>query len=171
MKKLVIIRHGQSQWNLENRFTGWADVSLTERGIAEAKKAGVSLKEAGFRFDVAYTSYLKRAIKTLWLLLEEMDQMSIPILNSWRLNEKHYGTLTGLNKSETAAKYGDEQVKRWRRGFDIAPPEVSKDDPHHPKNDNKYKDVDPRLLPATESLKDTINRIMPYWNHEITDSL
>src|SRR5215216_3773755 len=153
MKKLVIIRHGQSEWNLANRFTGWADVSLTEQGIEEAKKAGATLKKAGFRFGVAHTSYLKRAIKTLWLLLEEMDQMSITIHNTWRLNEKHYGTLTGLNKAETAEKYGEEQVKLWRRGFDIAPPALDINDPLHPANDPKYKGIDPSFLPGTESLK------------------
>ena len=171
MKKLVIIRHGQSEWNLENRFTGWADVNLTPRGLEEAKKAGETLKNAGYRFGLAYTSYLKRAIKTLWLLLEEMDQMSIPVHNSWRLNEKHYGTLTGLNKAETAEKYGEEQVKLWRRGFAIAPPALDTHDPLHPCNDAKYTRIDPSLLPGTESLKDTIDRIMPYWNEVILPSL
>ena len=170
MKKLVIIRHGQSEWNLENRFTGWADVNLTPQGLEEAKKAGETLKNAGFQFGLAYTSYLKRAIKTLWLLLEEMDQMSIPIYNSWRLNEKHYGTLTGLNKAETAEKYGEDQVKLWRRGFAVAPPALATTDPLHPCNDPKYKQVDPALLPGTESLKDTIERIMPYWNEVILPS-
>lgn len=167
MKKLVIIRHGQSQWNLENRFTGWADVPLTERGIEEAKKAGRTLKEKGFHFDIAYTSYLKRAIKTLWLVLEEMDQMYVPIINSWRLNEKHYGSLTGLNKPETAAKYGEEQVKLWRRGFAIAAPGLEINDPQHPANDIKYAGIDKSLLPATESLKDTIDRFMPFWDEYI----
>lgn len=170
MKKLVIIRHGQSEWNLENRFTGWADVNLTPRGLEEAKKAGETLKNAGYRFGLAYTSYLKRAIKTLWLLLEEMDQMSIPVYNSWRLNEKHYGTLTGLNKSETAEKYGEDQVKLWRRGFAIAPPALDEKDPLHPCNDLKYVNIDPSVLPGTESLKDTIDRIMPYWNEVILPS-
>jgi 2,3-bisphosphoglycerate-dependent phosphoglycerate mutase len=170
MKKLVIIRHGQSEWNLENRFTGWADVGLTALGVAEAKKAGDTLKKEGFRFGLAYTSYLKRAIKTLWLLLEEMDQMSITIHNSWRLNEKHYGTLTGLNKAETAEKYGEDQVKLWRRGFAIAPPALSTTDERHPCNDPKYADVDHRFLPGTESLKDTIDRILPYWNDTIVPS-
>lgn len=163
MKKLVIIRHGQSQWNLENRFTGWADVPLTERGIAEAKKAGQTLKEKGFHFDLAYTSYLKRAIKTLWLALEEMDQMYIPVLNVWKLNEKHYGTLTGLDKAETAAKYGEDQVKLWRRGFDIAPPALDVNDPNHPANDIKYKDINKIELPGTESLKDTVSRVIQVW--------
>jgi len=171
MKKLVIIRHGQSEWNLSNRFTGWADVNLTEQGIAEAKKAGATMKAAGFKFGEAHTSYLKRAIKTLWLALEEMDQMYIPVNNSWRLNEKHYGTLTGLNKAETAEKYGEEQVKLWRRGFAIAPPAIDKNDPLHPVNDAKYKGIDANLLPGTESLKDTIERIMPYWNNNIVPSL
>lgn len=167
MKKLVIIRHGQSQWNLENRFTGWADVPLTDRGIEEAKKAGRNLKEKGFQFDIAYTSYLKRAIKTLWLLLEEMDQMYIPVTNAWRLNEKHYGTLTGLNKAETAEKYGEEQVKLWRRGFAIAPPALDQTDPAHPCNEIKYAGIDKDLLPGTESLKDTIHRFMPFWTEHI----
>ncbi len=170
MKKLVIIRHGQSDWNLENRFTGWADVPLTERGVIEAGKAGRTLKENGFQFGLAYTSYLKRAIKTLWLLLEEMDQMYIPVYNSWRLNEKHYGTLTGLNKAETAEKYGEEQVKLWRRGFAIAPPALATTDPLHPCNDSKYAGINKNLLPGTESLKDTIDRIMPYWNDTIVPS-
>jgi 2,3-bisphosphoglycerate-dependent phosphoglycerate mutase len=138
--------------------------------LEEAKKAGETLKNAGYRFGLAYTSYLKRAIKTLWLLLEEMDQMSIPVYNSWRLNEKHYGTLTGLNKSETAEKYGEAQVKLWRRGFAIAPPALDPKDPLHPCNDVKYANVDPALLPGTESLKDTIDRIMPYWNEVILPS-
>lgn len=170
MKKLVIIRHGQSLWNLENRFTGWADVNLTAKGQQEAIKAGETLKNYGFQFGVAYTSYLKRAIKTLWLLLEEMDQMSITIHNSWRLNEKHYGTLTGLNKAETAEKYGEDQVKLWRRGFAIAPPALDKNDPLHPCNDKKYRGISPNDLPGTESLKDTIDRIMPYWNDTILPS-
>lgn len=170
MKKLVIIRHGQSQWNLENRFTGWADVNLTAKGQQEAIKAGETLKNYGFQFGVAYTSYLKRAIKTLWLLLEEMDQMSITIHNSWRLNEKHYGTLTGLNKAETAEKYGEDQVKLWRRGFAIAPPALDTNDPLHPCNDKKYRGISPNDLPGTESLKDTIDRIMPYWNDTILPS-
>ncbi len=170
MKKLVIIRHGQSEWNLENRFTGWADVNLTHKGLEEASKAGETLKKEGFQFGIAYTSYLKRAIKTLWLLLEEMDQMSIPVHNTWRLNEKHYGTLTGLNKAETAEKYGDEQVKLWRRGFAISPPALELTDPRHPANDPKYKEIDPAFLPGTESLKDTINRIMPFWQDVIVPS-
>jgi 2,3-bisphosphoglycerate-dependent phosphoglycerate mutase len=170
MKKLVIIRHGQSEWNLENRFTGWADVNLTPKGLEEAKKAGETLRKAGFRFGMAYTSYLKRAIKTLWLLLEEMDQMSIPIHNSWRLNEKHYGTLTGLNKAETAEKFGEAQVKLWRRGFAIAPPALETTDPQHPCNDRKYDLVNRTDLPGTESLKNTIDRIMPYWNNTILPS-
>jgi 2,3-bisphosphoglycerate-dependent phosphoglycerate mutase len=170
MKKLVIIRHGQSEWNLSNRFTGWADVNLTPQGVEEAKKAGETLKKAGFRFGLAYTSYLKRAIKTLWLLLEEMDQMSVTVHNSWRLNEKHYGTLTGLNKAETAEKYGEEQVKLWRRGFAIAPPPLETSDPLHPRNDPKYANIEPKFLPGTESLKDTIDRILPYWNQTIVPS-
>lgn len=167
MKKLVIIRHGQSLWNQENRFTGWADVPLTEKGLEEAKKAGKTLKENGFVFTKAYTSYLRRAIKTLWTVLEEMDLMYIPIETNWRLNEKHYGSLQGLNKAETAAKYGEDQVKLWRRAFDIASPALSDDDERNPKNDSKYKSVDAHLLPNTESLKDTIDRLVPYWQNVI----
>lgn len=171
MKYLVLLRHGQSQWNKENRFTGWADVPLSQAGIEEAIKAGKSLKEKGFRFEIAHVSYLKRAIKTLWLVLEEMDQMYIPIQSTWRLNEKHYGALQGLNKAETAAKYGEEQVKLWRRGFNIAPPPLDKTDERHPKFDPKYRHVDKHLIPLTESLEDTINRIIPYWNEQIKPSL
>lgn len=171
MKHLVLLRHGQSQWNLENRFTGWADVPLTEKGEAEARYAGVLLKEKGYDFGIAHTSYLRRAIKTLWLTLEEMNQMFIPVQPTWRLNEKHYGTLQGLNKAETSAKYGDEQVKQWRRGFGIAPPSLDSSDERHPIHDAKYRKIDPSLLPSTESLSETIQRIMPYWEAEIYPSL
>jgi 2,3-bisphosphoglycerate-dependent phosphoglycerate mutase len=171
MKKLVIIRHGQSQWNKENRFTGWTDVPLSEVGITEAIDAGKILKEKGFHFGVAHVSFLKRAIKTLWLVLEEMDQMYIPVQSTWRLNEKHYGALQGLNKSETAEKYGEDQVKLWRRGFSIAPPTLELNDERNPKNDIKYSSVDPHLLPLTESLEDTIQRILPYWDEHIVPSL
>lgn len=171
MKKLVLLRHGQSQWNKENRFTGWADVPLSPLGIDEAKNAGKTLKNNHFQFDVAFTSYLKRAIKTLWLTLEEMDQMHIPVNKTWRLNEKHYGALQGLNKAETAAKYGDEQVLLWRRGFSIAPPALDATDERSPKNDPRYKHIESELLPDTESLKDTIDRIMPYWHEQIAPTL
>lgn len=171
MKKLVLIRHGQSQWNKENRFTGWADVPLSPVGIEEARKAGQTLKENNFRFGVAHTSFLKRAIKTCWLALEEADQMYIPVHTTWRLNEKHYGTLQGLNKAETAAKYGDEQVLHWRRGFAIAPPPLQPSDEQYPLHDPKYTALDPKDIPLTESLKDTIERIMPYWHESIIPSL
>lgn len=162
-EKIVLLRHGESAWNKENRFTGWTDVDLTEKGIAEACKAGELLKENGFNFDKAYTSYLKRAVKTLNCVLDRMDQDWIPVEKSWRLNEKHYGDLQGLNKSETAAKYGDEQVLIWRRSYDIAPNALSEDDPRNPRFENRYQEVPDAELPRTESLKDTIERIMPYW--------
>ncbi|MCZ2444400.1 MAG: 2,3-diphosphoglycerate-dependent phosphoglycerate mutase [Flavobacteriales bacterium] len=171
MKYLVLLRHGQSQWNLENRFTGWADVPLTEKGESEARYAGRLLKERGFCFGAAHTSYLRRAIKTLWLALEEMELMFIPVQPTWRLNEKHYGTLQGLNKAETAAKYGDEQVKLWRRGFGVAPPALDPSDARHPSHDAKYNDLDAALIPSTESLSDTIQRIMPYWDANILPSM
>ena len=171
MIKLVLLRHGQSQWNLENRFTGWTDVPLSPMGIEEAKSAGTMLKEAGFVFDVTYTSLLKRAIKTLWLTLEELDQMHIPIIKSWRLNERHYGALQGLNKSETAKKYGDDQVHIWRRSYDIAPPALEPEDARNPRKDARYADLENDEIPLTESLKDTINRVVPYWNHQIKPAL
>ncbi len=171
MLKLVLLRHGESQWNKENRFTGWTDVDLSEKGIEEASKAGKTLKENGFVFRVAYTSYLRRAIKTLWLTLEEMDQMWIPVLKTWRLNEKHYGNLQGLNKSETAQKYGEEQVLVWRRSFDVPPAPLSDDDPRNPKYDPRYAALTEKELPLTESLKETIERIVPYWVDEIAPTL
>ncbi|MCG9910743.1 MAG: 2,3-diphosphoglycerate-dependent phosphoglycerate mutase [Flavobacteriales bacterium] len=171
MKRLVLIRHGQSEWNKDNRFTGWTDVALSPRGIDEAIAGGKAMREAGFKFEAAYTSYLKRAIKTLWLALEEMDLMYIPVSNSWRLNEKHYGMLTGLNKSETAAKYGDEQVLLWRRGFAIAPPPIDENNEFSPINDPKYKAIPRHEIPLTESLKDCINRLLPYWENEIKPTL
>ena len=166
MKKLVLLRHGESIWNKENRFTGWTDVDLSEKGVAEAKNAGEVLKQEGFVFDLAYTSVLKRAIRTLWLTLDEMDLMWIPVCNSWRLNERHYGVLQGLNKSETAAKYGDEQVLIWRRSYDIAPLALDKNDPRYPGKDARYKDLNSKELPLTECLKDTVARFLPYW-HEV----
>lgn len=171
MKRIVLLRHGESQWNKENRFTGWTDVDLSEQGIKEAIKAGNLLKENGFVFDRAYTSYLKRAIKTLDYVLDQMDLDWIPVEKSWRLNEKHYGALQGLNKSETAAKYGDEQVMIWRRSYDIPAPALSPEDPRNPRFDLRYKQVLPAVLPSTESLKDTVERILPYWKKEIFPAL
>lgn len=169
--KLVLIRHGESAWNLENRFTGWKDVDLSPKGIEEAKAAGKILKEMNLVFDVAYTSYLKRAIKTLNIVLEEMDELYIPVYKSWRLNERHYGALQGLNKAETAKKYGDEQVHIWRRSFDIAPPSIDKDSEYYPKSDRRYADLPDSEIPLGESLKDTITRVLPYWHSDISKSL
>ncbi|MDH6316686.1 2,3-bisphosphoglycerate-dependent phosphoglycerate mutase [Parabacteroides sp. PF5-5] len=171
MKSIVLLRHGESTWNKENRFTGWTDVDLTEKGVAEAIKAGRQLKEKGYVFDVAYTSYLKRAVKTLNNVLDQMDQDWIPVEKNWRLNEKHYGNLQGLNKSETAAKYGDEQVLIWRRSYDIAPLPLDEHDPRNPKHDIRYKQVADKDLPRTESLKDTVERILPYWKETIFPTL
>ena len=167
--KLVLCRHGQSDWNLKNLFTGWTDVDLTEQGIEEAIKAGRLFTELGYEFDVAYTSVLKRAIRTLWIILDEMDLMWIPVVRDWRLNERHYGALQGLNKAETAAKYGDEQVHIWRRSYDIAPPELELDDERHPAHDRRYAAVD--KLPATESLATTLERVAPCWNEMIAPDL
>lgn len=171
MKKIVLLRHGESAWNKENRFTGWTDVDLTEKGIEEACKAGDLLKKEGYVFDKAYTSYLKRAVKTLNNVLDRMDQDWIPVEKSWRLNEKHYGDLQGLNKSETAEKYGDEQVLVWRRSYDVAPNPLKEDDPRNPRFDIRYKEVPEEKLPRTESLKDTVERILPYWKDVIFPSL
>ncbi|QCZ94898.1 2,3-diphosphoglycerate-dependent phosphoglycerate mutase [Salinimonas iocasae] len=171
MYKLVLIRHGESQWNLENRFTGWHDVNLTDTGIAQATNAGKLLKDAGFEFDLAYTSVLLRAIKTLNLALEEMGQHYLPVERHWRLNERHYGALTGLNKAETAEKHGDEQVKMWRRSFDVPPPSVDTDSEHFPGHDRRYSNVDPKILPRAESLKLTIERVLPYWHDVIRPSI
>lgn len=171
MKKLVLLRHGESTWNKENRFTGWTDVDLSERGINEAKEAGKVLKEKGFNFDIAYTSFLKRAIKTLNIALEEMDQMWIPVKKSWRLNEKHYGNLQGLNKAETAEKYGDEQVLIWRRSYDVPPAPLAETDDRNPRRDPRYRNEDPKLIPLTESLKETVGRMIPYWESDISESL
>ena len=168
MTKLVLLRHGESTWNKENRFTGWIDVDLSEEGIAEAKKAGQTLKEQGYTFDVAFTSVLKRAIRTLWLVLDEMDLMWIPVYLSWRLNEKHYGALQGLNKAEMAAKFGEEQVLMWRRSYDVRPPSLEKTDEGYPGNDPRYKDLDEKDIPATECLKDTVTRFLPYWHEVLT---
>ncbi|MFA5200454.1 MAG: 2,3-diphosphoglycerate-dependent phosphoglycerate mutase [Candidatus Omnitrophota bacterium] len=163
MKKIVLLRHGESTWNKENRFTGWTDVDLSEKGMQEAKKAGELLKKEGFVFDLAYTSVLKRAIRTLWIALDEMDLMWIPVYNSWRLNERHYGALQGLNKAETAAKYGEEQVLIWRRSYDVPPMALEKKDPRYPGNDPRYKGLKAQELPLTECLKDTVARFVPYW--------
>ncbi|MCM8819543.1 MAG: 2,3-bisphosphoglycerate-dependent phosphoglycerate mutase, partial [Candidatus Omnitrophica bacterium] len=165
MIKLALVRHGESIWNLENRFTGWTDIDLSEKGINEAKQAGRWLKEKGFVFDVAYTSVLKRAIRTLWIILDELDLMWIPIYNSWRLNERHYGALQGLNKLEMVEKFGEKQVLLWRRSYDIRPPALTKDDPRYSGNDPKYKDLKEDEIPLTECLKDTVERFLPYWHH------
>ena len=171
MIKLVLIRHGQSIWNLENKFTGWTDVELSEQGIQEAKEAGKVLKEKGFEFDIAYTSVLKRANDTLDYILEELGEKDIPIKKNWRLNERHYGALQGLNKDETRQKYGAEQVLLWRRSSDVKPPELSEEDERYPGNDPKYKDLTRDELPKTENLIDTINRVMIYWNSDIKKDL
>ena len=171
MIKLVLVRHGQSMWNLENKFTGWTDVELSEQGIKEAKEAGKVLKEKGFEFDVAYTSVLKRANDTLKYILDELGENNIPIKKSWRLNERHYGALQGLNKEETRQKYGEEQVLLWRRSTDVKPPELSEDDERYPGNDSKYKELSKEELPKTENLIDTINRVMVYWNSDIKKDL
>lgn len=167
MKKIVLLRHGQSTWNLENRFTGWTDVPLTEQGRAEAAQAGELIKKEGLVFGRAFTSYLRRAVQTLDIVLGVLNQEWIPVEKSWRLNEKHYGALQGLNKSETAAKYGEEQVKLWRRGYDVPAPALTPDDPRSPYADVRYAQVPRQYLPLTESLKDTIERILPYWKEEI----
>jgi 2,3-bisphosphoglycerate-dependent phosphoglycerate mutase len=171
MKRIVLLRHGESKWNLENRFTGWTDVDLTENGIAEAVKAGNLMKKEGYVFDIAYTSYLKRAVKTLNCVLDCMDLDWIPVKKSWRLNEKHYGALQGLNKSETAQKYGDEQVLIWRRSYDIAPMTLADSDPRNPKLELRYKGLSDTECPLTESLKDTVERILPYWKDVIFPTL
>ncbi len=171
MKRIVLLRHGESLWNKENRFTGWTDVDLSEKGVDEAMKAGDLMREKGFVFDKAYTSFLKRAIKTLNVVLDRMNQDWIPVEKSWRLNEKHYGALQGLNKAETAQKYGDEQVLVWRRSYDIPSPALSAEDPRNPEFDPRYKTVPSDILPLTESLKDTVKRILPYWEKEIFPSL
>lgn len=171
MYKLVLLRHGESTWNKENRFTGWTDVDLSEKGMLEAKKAGQALKKEGFIFDIAFTSVLKRAIRTLWTALDEMDLMWIPVQNSWRLNERHYGYLQGLNKSEMATKFGEEQVLIWRRSYDVPPPALKPDDSRSPKNDPRYKDMDPKDIPLTECLKDTVARFLPYWKGTIAPTI
>ncbi len=171
MYKVVLLRHGESSWNKENRFTGWTDMDLSDKGREEAKKAGQTLKKEGYVFDVAYTSVLKRAIRTLWTVLDEMDLMWIPIHNSWRLNERHYGALQGLNKSETAAKYGEDQILIWRRSYDIPPTPLTRDDERYPGNDPRYKSMDPKDIPLTECLKDTVARFLPYWHETIAPAI
>jgi 2,3-bisphosphoglycerate-dependent phosphoglycerate mutase len=167
MFKLVLLRHGQSTWNNENRFTGWTDVDLSEKGIEEAHSAAKALMDKGFTFDIAFTSVLRRAIRTLWIVMEDMDLMWIPVVRHWRLNERMYGSLQGLNKSETAAKHGEEQVLIWRRAYDIPPPPLEKSDERYPGNDPKYSGLSDDELPLTECLKDTVERFMPYWRDEI----
>ena len=171
MKKLVLLRHGESVWNQENRFTGWTDVGLSEKGIEEAKAAGELLRREGYDFDLAFTSVLKRAIKTLWIVLEDMDRMWIPTQKSWRLNERHYGALQGLNKAETAAKFGDAQVKIWRRAYDTPPPPLDDGDPRLEINDPRYAEVERVAFPRTECLKDTVVRFLPYWHAAIAPAV
>ena len=171
MKRLVLLRHGESEWNRENRFTGWTDVDLTDKGREEAREAGRLMAAEKFELDVAYTSVLKRAIRTLWIALDEMDLMWIPERRSWRLNERHYGSLQGLNKAETAALHGEAQVKIWRRSYDIPSPPLTPDDPRHPSRDRRYADVKPSDLPLTESLKDTVARFLPYWHEAIAPDI
>jgi len=171
MYKVVMVRHGESVWNKENRFTGWTDVDLSEKGIEEARKGGKILKENGYVFDVAFTSVLKRAINTLHIILAEMDLLWIPEYKHWRLNERHYGALQGLNKAEMAEKYGEEQVKIWRRSYDVPPPPLTKDDPRYPGHDPRYKDLKEEEIPLCESLKDTVARVLPYWNEVIAPTI
>ncbi|MBU3561048.1 2,3-diphosphoglycerate-dependent phosphoglycerate mutase [Polynucleobacter hallstattensis] len=171
MKQLVLIRHGESAWNLENRFTGWADVDLTPKGIEQALKAGENLRKAGYEFDVAYTSVLRRAIRTLWHVQDAMDLMWLPVVHSWRLNERHYGALTGLNKAETAQQYGDAQVHIWRRSYDIRPPLLEKDDERNPQNDPRYTKLSNSDIPLGECLKDNVERVLPLWNESIAPAL
>jgi len=171
MIKLVLLRHGESTWNKENRFTGWTDVDLSEKGKQEAKKGGELFKAEGYTFDIAFTSVLKRAIRTLWIVLDELDLMWIPVERSWRLNERHYGALQGLNKAETAEKYGEDQVKIWRRSYDIQPPALEKTDERFPGKDPRYKELKENELPQTECLKDTVNRFLPYWKERIAPTV
>ncbi|RCK76304.1 MAG: Phosphoglycerate mutase [Anaerolineae bacterium] len=169
--KLVLVRHGQSVWNLENRFTGWTDVGLTEQGVQEAIYAGQMLRDQNYQFDIAFTSVLKRAIKTLWIILEEMNLEWLPVINAWQLNERHYGALQGLNKAEMAVKYGEAQVKLWRRSYDVPPPALDWDDPRHPRFDPRYASLTREQLPSCESLKDTVNRMLPYWFSTIAPTI
>lgn len=171
MYKLVLVRHGESDWNRENRFTGWTDVDLSEQGLREARTAGQVLKAEGFSFDLAFTSVLKRAIRTLWIILDELDRMWIPVEHSWRLNERHYGALQGLNKAETAAQFGDEQVRIWRRSYDTPPPPLALEDERHPGRDPRYQSLSAAELPLTECLKDTVARMLPYWHEQIAPAV
>ena len=171
MHKLVLLRHGESTWNKENRFTGWTDVDLSDRGREEAREAGRLLQAEGFIFDLAYTSVLKRAIRTLFIALDEMDQLWVPVTKNWRLNERHYGALQGLNKAETAAKHGEAQVKIWRRSYDIPPPPLTPDDPRHAGKEPRYATLSPREIPLTESLKSTVERFLPYWHEVVAPSI
>jgi 2,3-bisphosphoglycerate-dependent phosphoglycerate mutase len=171
MKKIVLVRHGESVWNKENRFTGWTDVDLSDKGVVEAREAGRLLKEAGFIFDVALCSVLKRAIRTMWIVLDELDLMWIPQQFSWRLNERHYGALQGLNKAEMAAQYGEDQILLWRRSYDVAPPPLARSDPRYPGNDPRYRDIKESELPLSECLKDTVARFLPYWNGNVVPDL
>jgi 2,3-bisphosphoglycerate-dependent phosphoglycerate mutase len=171
MPELVLLRHGESAWNKENRFTGWTDVDLSEKGRQEAKEAGIVLEAEGYNFDIAYTSLLKRAIRTLWITLDELDLMWIPVHRSWRLNERHYGALQGLNKAETAARFGEDQVKIWRRSYDVPPPALTPDDERYPGRDRRYHDLTSQELPLTECLADTVNRFLPYWHATIAPAV
>jgi 2,3-bisphosphoglycerate-dependent phosphoglycerate mutase len=171
MIKLVLLRHGESLWNKENRFTGWTDIDLSEKGYEEAKESGLMLKNEGYDFDIVYTSYLKRAIRTMWLALDEMDRMWLPIKKSWRLNERHYGALQGLNKAEIAKKEGEEQVHLWRRSYDIRPPALTKDDPRYPGKEAMYRNMNEKDIPLVECLKDTVERFLPYWHEEIAPTI
>jgi 2,3-bisphosphoglycerate-dependent phosphoglycerate mutase len=171
MHKLVLVRHGESDWNKQNLYTGWTDVDLSEKGVAEALEGGRTLKQEGYTFDVAYTSVLKRAIRTLWIVMDQMDLMWIPVYRSWRLNERHYGALQGLNKAETAERFGEAQVKIWRRSYDIRPPALEKSDPRWPGHDPRYKDLSEAELPLTECLKDTVARFLPYWHETIAPAV
>jgi 2,3-bisphosphoglycerate-dependent phosphoglycerate mutase len=171
MHRVVLLRHGESTWNRENRFTGWTDVDLTDKGREEARDAGRLMRAQGYQFDVSYTSVLKRALRTLWIAMDEMDLLWVPVEKSWRLNERHYGALQGLNKAETAARHGEEQVKIWRRSYDIPPPPLDAGDERHPSRDARYATIAPELLPLTESLKDTVARFLPYWHETIAPEI
>jgi 2,3-bisphosphoglycerate-dependent phosphoglycerate mutase len=171
LHKLVLVRHGESTWNKENRFTGWTDVDLSEKGLQEAHEAGRTLRKNGYIFDIAFTSVLKRAIRTLWIILDELEQMWIPVQNHWRLNERHYGALQGLNKAEMASKYGEKQVLQWRRGYDVRPPAVDKTDERYPASDLRYRELSQDEIPRCESLKDTVDRFLPYWHETIAPAI
>ncbi len=171
MHKLVLLRHGESVWNRENLYTGWTDVDLSEKGLQEAREAGRLLREGDYVFDIAYTSVLKRAIRTLWITLDEMDLMWIPVINTWRLNERHYGALQGLNKAQTAEQYGEKQVKLWRRSYDVQPPALTKEDPRWPGHDSRYQDLALEDIPLTECLKDTVARFLPFWHETVVPTL